>query len=145
ELGKRHCEELDLQRPSVLLGWSMGGVLAAEMSRVILARGGEVSYLGLLDSRAPHPEMRLRPIDHETLARAFVWHASMTREREPVPPASTALRDLLASLRALGADDFADEAEVEQRMKVFIGLIRMFFHHEQQPVPVKIHLFEATD
>ena len=146
DLANRHCDELDLRAPVLLLGWSMGGVVAAEMSRIIVARGGKVSFLGLLDSRAPQPEMRTRPLDYDTLARGFVWHAAMTRELPPVVLPSTSSRDLLAGLRSLGAaDDIADEAELERRLKIFMGLVRGFFHHEQRPIPVPIHLFESSE
>jgi thioesterase domain-containing protein len=62
------------------------------------------------------------------------------------PPPSTRPDDLFAALRALGvADEFGDEAELERRLQIFMGLIRAFFHHVQRPVPVVLHLFESAD
>ena len=147
-LANRHTDTLNLARPILLLGWQLGGVIAAELSRTIVARGGEVSFLGILDSRAPHPEMRTRPIDRDALAKNFVWHARMSRELEPAPAPSSSATDLLAALRAIGAADemgIADEAELERRLRSFSSLIRGFYHHESQPVPVTIHLFESAD
>lgn len=148
DLASRYCDELDLRMPQLLLGWSIGGVIAAEMSRIIVARGGTVSFLGILDSRAPQPEMRQRPTDRDSLVRAFLHQIALTHEQAPLalPPASTRPGDLLAALRTLGAgSEFGDEAEVERRVQLFMALIRALFHHVQQPVPVTLHLFESAD
>jgi thioesterase domain-containing protein len=148
DLASRYCDELDLRLPQLLLGWSIGGVIAAEMSRTIVARGGTVSFLGILDSRAPQPEMRQRPTDRDSLARAFLHQVALTREHAPLasPPASTRPGDLLSALRSLGAgDEFGDAAEVERRLSLFMALIRALFHHVPHPVPVKLHLFESAD
>jgi thioesterase domain-containing protein len=150
DLASQYADALDLRRPQLLLGWSIGGVIAAELSRVIARRGGQVAFLGVLDSRAPQPEMRQRPTDRDTLARAFVHQLALSRDLPlPPPPASSRPADLLAALRALGAGGFTDEAgaegEIERRLQVFMALIRALFHHEQQPVPVTLHLFESAD
>lgn len=148
DLASRYGDELDLRMPQRLLGWSIGGVIAAELSRTIVARGGTVSFLGVLDSRAPQPEMRQRPTDRETLARSFLHQVALTRELSPLasPPASTRPADLLAALATLGAgDEFGDEAEAERRLQIYMGLIRALFHHVQRPVPVTLHLFESAD
>lgn len=145
DLASRYSDELDLRTPILLLGWSLGGAIAAELSRTIVARGGEVRFLGLLDSRASQPEMRKRPTDRDTLARFYLQHAALTREQPPVaPPSNTESSQLLAALRVIGAD-IADEAELERRLSTFMGLIRAFYCHDQRPVPVKIHLFESAD
>ncbi|MDB4955256.1 MAG: hybrid non-ribosomal peptide synthase/polyketide synthase [Myxococcales bacterium] len=147
DLASRYTDELDLRLPVLLLGWSVGGVIAAEMTRTITARGGNVAFLGVLDSRAPQPEMRTRPTDRETLARFFVYQTALTREQVPPPPlSSTTVPDLLAALRASGADaGIGDEAELDLRLEILIALTRAFFHHDQQAIPVKMHLFETAD
>jgi thioesterase domain-containing protein len=146
DLASRYCDELDLRMPVLLLGWSLGGAIAAELSRTIVARGGEVRFLGLLDSRASQPEMRKRPVDRDALARFYLQHAALIRERPPVePPATTESSQLLAALRVIGVDDIAEEAELERRLQTFMGLIRAFYRHEQRPVPVTICLFETAE
>ena len=146
DLASRYGDELDLRMPVLLLGWSLGGSIAAELSRTIVTRGGEVRFLGLLDSRASQPEMRKRPTDRDALARFYLQHAALIRERTPVdPPATTASSELLAALRTIGVDDLGSEAELERRLTTFMGLIRAFYHHEQRPVPVTIQLFESAD
>jgi thioesterase domain-containing protein len=148
DLASRYCDELDLQVPPLLLGWSIGGVIAAEMSRTLAVRGGTAGFLGILDSRAPPTEMRQRPTDRDSLARAFLQQVALTREQAPLasPPASSQPADLLAALRSLGAgDEFTDEAAVERRLRLFMALVRALFHHAPQPVPILLHLFESAD
>lgn len=146
DLAGRYCGELDLRIPIRLLGWSLGGAIAAELSRTIVERGGEVRFLGLLDSRASQPEMRKRPMDRDTLARFYLQHAALIRERPPgEPPSSTDPGALLAALRVIGVDEVDSEAEVERRLTTFMGLIRAFYCHDQRPAPVPIHLFESAD
>ncbi|HWK54333.1 MAG TPA: thioesterase domain-containing protein, partial [Hyphomicrobiales bacterium] len=44
-------KNLQPQGPYRLLGWSIGGILALEMARLLESGGDEVSFLGLLDAR----------------------------------------------------------------------------------------------
>ena len=46
ELASQYCDQLDLAMPQLLLGWSIGGVIAAELSRIIVTRGGAVTFVG---------------------------------------------------------------------------------------------------
>lgn len=144
ELASRYVDELDLRMPPLLLGWSLGGVIAAEMSRVIAERGSTVRFLGVIDSRAPQPEMRQRPADRDTLSRAFLQNAALSRELEPPAPlASSRVSDLQTALLALG--DIANDEEVERRLQIFMGLVRGLYRHVAQPVPVTLHLFESAE
>lgn len=147
EVARGHCDSLGLARPVMLLGWSIGGVIAAEMSRIIVERGGKVGFLGLLDSRAPQPEMRSRPADRASLARFYVHQRALSLELAPAsPPASTDTPSLLATLRSIGAaDGIDDEAELDRRLDTFMALIRGFFHHEQRSIPLPLHLFETAE
>jgi thioesterase domain-containing protein len=142
-LAASYVDELSVG-PVVLLGWSLGGVIAAAMSSVVAARGGEVAYLGIVDSRAPLGEMRTRPTDRDTLARGYVGRRAMILE-VPVPQLSASDPEaILAALRAIGAaDDLPDAGAVERELQVFMALTRGFFRHEQQPVPVPVQLFDA--
>jgi amino acid adenylation domain-containing protein/non-ribosomal peptide synthase protein (TIGR01720 family) len=59
--------------PYLLLGWSMGGVLAFEMARQLRRRGERVELLALLDTVAPLPAALPRePPDEATLLQWFV-------------------------------------------------------------------------
>ena len=148
ELARAYRSELDLARPALLVGWSLGGVIAAELAHQIVAAGGTVAFLGIIDARAPVPEMRARPTDRDTLARFFVRQWALEREHEPPPPpAASDAATLLATLRAAGlADELADEADLEHRLVRYLALTRAFFlHHVQQPIPVPVQLFDAQE
>ena len=143
ELARRYRDELDLAAPPLLLGWALGGVVAAELSRVIAETGASVPFLGLLDSRAPQPEMRRRPMDRASFAKAFIHNAAMTREKTPPALAGSEPAQLAAALRELGDD--VSEADAGRRFSIFEALGRAFYQHEQLAVPVTVNLFEATD
>jgi thioesterase domain-containing protein len=147
ELAVRYADALEPHQPSVLLGWVLGGVVAAELARVLVERGHPIARLAVLDARVPQPEMRARPTDRDTLARFFVYQRAMMAERTPGPaPQSTDAATLLAALQAAGtAGDIADANELERRLVIFMELNRAFLAHEQRPVPIAIDLFEAAD
>lgn len=147
ELARRYCDELEPGAPALLLGWSIGGVIAAEMSRVVLERGGEVAFLGVIDGRAPQPEMRTRRTDREALARMFLNHAALTRELDPpAPPPDVDALSLLGALRAIdAATDIFDERELERRLAIFFGLVRALFAHDMQQIATVLHLFESSE
>ncbi|WP_347558045.1 non-ribosomal peptide synthase/polyketide synthase [Robbsia sp. KACC 23696] len=56
--------------PYHLLGWSLGGVLAAEVAHLLEQDGQAVHFLGLLDSAAPHEIVEAR--DGAIAARAIL-------------------------------------------------------------------------
>jgi thioesterase domain-containing protein len=148
ELARRYVDELDPRAPAILLGWSVGGTIAAEMTRVLAARGVHVALLGVLDARAHTPEMRQRPTDTATLARSFVYQRALEHEQAPpVPPASGEVATVLATLRAAGlAADLEDDRELERRLAVYMALTRAFLlHHEQHTIPATVHVFDAQD
>jgi len=145
DLAARYVGQLDAAAPLRVLGWGLGGVVAAEMAAVAAARRGTVRFVGLVDSRAPTPDMRARPTDRETLVKAFVQHTVLVRELAPVAPAASDAAAVLAALREAGADDGADAAAVEERVQTFIALVRAFYHHAPRPVPIEIDLFESTE
>ena len=146
-LVRRYCDDLDLTRPLFLLGWSLGGNIAAELAHVVVARGGQVAFLGVLDSRVPQPEMRGRPTDRDTLWKIYLARAALTRGVDPIaPPPVLDASHMLAALRELGAaDDIPDEVELERQLAIFVALGRAFYQHAQAPVPVELELFEAAE
>ena len=55
ELALAYADEVDIQGPVVLIGWSLGGLVALEVAKQIEARGGRVAFLGLLDAHVLDP------------------------------------------------------------------------------------------
>ena len=129
--------------PRHLLGWSVGGVLAAEMSQQLNDAGRPVAFLGLFDCRAPVPEMRQRATDELSLARMFALTTARMRGREIVPPSEATPAAVLAALREV-ATEWTEE-EVARRLAVGGRLARALFGHEQRRIAARIHLFEAED
>ncbi|MCZ7415532.1 MULTISPECIES: thioesterase domain-containing protein [unclassified Streptomyces] len=73
ELAERHTATLRSVRPHgpyQLLGWSLGGVVAYEMARLLAAGGAEVPVLVLIDPAVPRPAP-LPPV--ATLTRHFLY------------------------------------------------------------------------
>jgi amino acid adenylation domain-containing protein len=64
--------EVQPQGPYRLGGWSMGGVVAFEMARLLLEQGHRVELLALIDSFASSDIPRPENLDHDTLLRLFV-------------------------------------------------------------------------
>jgi thioesterase domain-containing protein len=131
--------------PWRLAGWSIGGVIAAEMAAQLAEAGEPPSFLALLDCRAPVPEMRARPAGERDMARRFVLVTAYVAGREPSrEPESADPAELLALLAADGlAPPGWDEAEVARRLAVFAANLRALFGHPQRRVPVPVHLFES--
>ncbi|MEO6502524.1 MAG: alpha/beta fold hydrolase [Jatrophihabitantaceae bacterium] len=58
ELSKEYLKALQPGRPHLLLGWSMGGVIAFDMAWRLAAAGERVSSLILIDTPVPSPAER---------------------------------------------------------------------------------------
>ncbi len=131
--------------PRFLLGSSVGGVIAAEMSQQLVDAGREVRFLGLFDCHAPQPEMRRRPTDDATMARAFASTTARTRGRELTrPPTDPSPPAILRSLRdAAAAPPDWTAGEVARRLALFTALTRAHFAHDQRHLSTRVHLFEA--
>ncbi|MGW8380894.1 beta-ketoacyl synthase N-terminal-like domain-containing protein [Streptomyces sp. ODS28] len=69
--------------PWVLGGWSYGGLLAQEAARVLVAEGGRVSALLLIDSVLPLPAPELPP--REEARRRFAAFAAYVEDTYGVP------------------------------------------------------------
>lgn len=130
------------EAPRFLLGWSVGGVIAAEMSQQLHDAGKPVAFLGLFDCRAPLPEMRQRPTDELSLARMVAVTTARVRGREIAPPAEATPAAVLSALREAGITEWSEE-EVARRLAVGGRLARALFGHEQRRIAARIHLFEA--
>lgn len=84
ELAELHTASLRADRPHgpyQLLGWSLGGVVAYEMARLLVAAGEEVPLLVIVDAALPGTQSV--PPDDE-LARYFLYDfLGVTRDRAP--------------------------------------------------------------
>jgi amino acid adenylation domain-containing protein len=69
------------QGPYRLGGWSMGGLVAFEMARMLEAEGETVSLLALVDTRAPGSAAHAADPDEPGLLAAFVLHLGVAAGR----------------------------------------------------------------
>ncbi|HEX9937488.1 MAG TPA: amino acid adenylation domain-containing protein [Longimicrobium sp.] len=69
--------------PYRLGGWSMGGLVAFEMARLLAAAGEEVELLALVDTRAPRDDLPAIPPDAVSLLAGFMLHLGLAAERIP--------------------------------------------------------------
>lgn len=78
--------EIQPTGPYRLLGWSMGGLVAHEMTRQIVQGGGSVSYLGMLDSY-PFTNTKIDVAERQGFlvqqALAFLGHDAMALGDNP--------------------------------------------------------------
>jgi len=84
EMAAHYVEEMRAVQPEgpyLLGGWSMGGVVAYEMSQQLRARGEEVALLALLDSTARAEADREGSADDLTLLEMFAEDAGLPLER----------------------------------------------------------------
>jgi thioesterase domain-containing protein len=100
--------------PYRLGGWSMGGLVAFEMARLLEADGERVELLALVDSPAPEEGAPLPDPDDPRLLASFVLHLGLPPERITLSAAEAAALPPAERLRlaweaALAADVVAAE------------------------------------
>jgi thioesterase domain-containing protein/acyl carrier protein len=66
--------------PYLLGGWSIGGLIAFEMSRQLQARGDQVSLLALFDTVVPRPDRQPETLDHIQLLGDFARVTGLSLE-----------------------------------------------------------------
>ncbi|MYU23218.1 alpha/beta fold hydrolase [Streptomyces sp. SID8352] len=143
ELAERHTATLRDARPHgpyLLLGWSLGGVVAYEMARLLSAAGEEVPLLVIIDAALP----RLQPLPPEdSLARYFLYDfLGVTEGRAPdVDKAVSGLgpgarpADLFAAVeRERAVPEEFDAEFLLERYALFRTHVRALRHHPLGPV-----------
>ena len=84
-------DELPVEPPYRLIGWSFGGVVAMETARRLISRGSEVSFVGAFDTTRP----KLRPLS----TREYFWYH--LGESLDIPDERRRIRYLAGRSRAL--------------------------------------------
>jgi amino acid adenylation domain-containing protein len=135
--------------PYFLGGWSMGGVVAFEMTRQLHAQGQKVALLGLLDARIPTPEEGFAEEDFEaTLLADFVRYFGISLDR-PEALARLSKDELLT--RVLGEAKKAGLVPADiaaSQAQLFIDLCKADFRatrsYALRRYPGRITLFRAS-
>jgi thioesterase domain-containing protein len=148
---------LDPMGPYHLGGWSMGGIIALEMARQLVAEGVEVAGLTLIDTHLPDPNAENLEDDQKRFWRAFAQELGLGNkaitfvEKHLKKRAKPSLEQRFATLLKAAHTSKVlppsfDIAEIEARFAVFSACVRAIEHHEVQPlVGVPTLLVEAQD
>lgn len=94
EMAARYVAAMRLAQPEgpyTIGGWSMGGVVAFEMARLLEEMGETVNGVVLIDSRAPDPEQSLQEIDDLSLIVSFAWDLGLSIDELDLALDDTAL------------------------------------------------------
>jgi amino acid adenylation domain-containing protein len=156
-LAARYIDDLRRVRPHgpyLLAGWSMGGFIAFEMSRQLVAAGEEVALTVMIDSDAPGP---VEPPDElETLQRFSNELASVagaTGDGRPrvlealaaLDPADRPARlvTLLVEAGLVPAD--VRPRYIQQRFEVFRANLRSLYLYQPRLYPGRLTLIKARE
>ncbi|MER7285839.1 amino acid adenylation domain-containing protein [Streptomyces lydicus] len=128
--------------PYHLLGWSMGGIVAHEMARLLRADGEEVALLALLDAYPRLPDARPEDLD-EPRALAEVLHSLGLRQPDDVSltpeSALRLLKEHGSALATLGPRQLSAVATV------FTHNVNAQRRHDSRPLDADLLFFEATE
>lgn len=140
--------------PYLIGGWSMGGLVAFEMSRQLQARGETVALLALLDPAAPILDGRPAD-DHDelTLLVNFALHVGLSVNQTGLAPshlANLAREDQLAYMvrQARAADLVPPDvslAQIRSLFEVYKANVRAAGRYRPSTSAVSLVLFHAAE
>jgi thioesterase domain-containing protein len=146
EMARRYVAEVRRIRPHgpyLLGGWSLGGVIATEMARLLLADGQTVAPVALLDSAIP-PGLA-EPPPRDVLLRSFVTDLAGIKGL-PVPEINvTGIETVLSGLEDAGLLDSGLRAEARIRVATYLANVTAFRLHRVEPLEVSVLLVRAVD
>jgi amino acid adenylation domain-containing protein len=154
EMAAAYCEamlKIQPDGPYLIGGWSMGGVVAFEIARQIIARGQEVALLALIDSKAPGGDDAALNSNDLSLLAGFAQHLGVTSDRlariwPDLLRLDSALRlsYILERARSEGlmpAD--LEHSHVNNLYEVFIANVRAMHNYIPQVIPFRVTLLRA--
>ncbi|MFJ3900099.1 alpha/beta fold hydrolase [Streptomyces sp. NPDC090025] len=148
EMAARYAADLraaDPVGPYKLLGYSMGGIIAHEVARILLAQGARVELVGLLDTLFPAPAVR-RPREATltlcsiALALPEQYHAAegLTWDEQ--------CDRFLAHAQASGSlPQGFDRARLERMVDLYDINQDAVAGHEPAELPVPLHILLTAD
>ena len=138
------------QGPYRLAGWSAGGVLAFEVARQLIAAGGQVEFLGLIDSwhrgEGERGVSELGEQDRKLLLVAFAEYYGRKLEASEIERilAADGLPAAIALARAEGwLKKDMSPAEFDARAGLWFDLRAAAHRYHARPLEVDAHLFSA--
>jgi thioesterase domain-containing protein len=154
-MAEEYVEALDAHRPDtprLLLGWSMGGAIAYEMAQRIVAAGGRVPLLVLIDAAVPtgaelpaESWMRYRFL-HDLLAISGLRDDGLAALLAELPDDADT-EEVFARIERVGLlPEELDADFLSDRYAVFQAHIRALFPHRATPgYPGPVLLVKASE
>ncbi|MCM2293159.1 amino acid adenylation domain-containing protein [Allorhizobium sp. BGMRC 0089] len=145
----KRIKDIQPEGPYSLLGWSLGGLIAHDISRRLSENGEEITFLGLLDSYPFLPPTGPRFSDETVLAKAALGFLGFDEDSLGDRPALSRLGDFLYNEYGLAENIFIKQAS-DQDPDFLDRVQKTILHHldlAQRYVPgravVDIHFFRA--
>ncbi|MGV2073134.1 MULTISPECIES: non-ribosomal peptide synthetase [Rhizobium/Agrobacterium group] len=143
----QRIRKIQPQGPYHLLGWSLGGLIAHEMTRQLQAEGQAIAFLGMMDSYHFKPAAQLQ--DDATLARAALGFLGFDEKAAGDKPSLAELGDFV--LKMFDTDNHVLLEQVHQFDPDFVERAKATILHNleiaQRFTPGKIdadvHFFRA--
>jgi amino acid adenylation domain-containing protein len=141
------------QGPYLLGGWSIGGVIAFEMARQLVAAGESVARLVVIDSEPPTAEPAPSPSQAELLAAFAEDWASLLGERAPLsegellalPPERQVQYAVQRIREAELLPDGLTSDGLERRMAVFMANVQAVADYRPERYPGTVTLLQAEE
>ena len=139
--------------PYMLGGWSMGGVVAFEMSRQLEENGHEVGLLAVLDALAPTGDRGAADEDDDTLLAYFAQDLRRTLGPQALPPElleqlGSQIRRASSPAQARGVQpsptDLGD-SQVHHLIQVFKANLKALRNYWPQPQRARVTLLQAGE
>ncbi|MCP4659723.1 MAG: hypothetical protein GY856_30335 [bacterium] len=131
--------------PWLLLGWSLGGAMAYEMARRLVAEGEDVALLALVDTRARENEEPRLGSEAEMLAWALADEISIAldpiRHLDPARQFAAVLRE--ARRESVLPPDFT-VADARRYLNVYRAARAATWAYQPAPYAGRVVLFRAT-
>ncbi|MCP4655051.1 MAG: alpha/beta fold hydrolase [bacterium] len=142
----RAVREVRPQGPYVLLGWSMGGVVAYEMARQLVDAGQEVALLALVDTRAREVEEPRFGTEADMFAWAISDEMSISLESIRSLDAEEQLAAVLREAGEAGVvpPDFT-VADARRQLDVYQACRQAAWACRPEPYAGRVVLFQATE
>jgi thioesterase domain-containing protein len=144
--------QVQTKGPYLLGGWSLGGILAFEMARQLLAAGEEVAPLILIDSYAPALLSELGgssgksgPEVLAVFARDLIGEVGTEPLRRDDGEVVRSIADLYRVPELTAGLDGVDETRLGRRFAIFRANLLMTETYRPEPCPIAAKLYIATD
>ncbi|MBK9712881.1 MAG: hypothetical protein IPO81_16440 [Kouleothrix sp.] len=155
-MAQRYIQEIRKVQPEgpyMLGGWSMGGIVAFEMSQQLTKQGQEVRLLTLIDSWRPDRTSSLEDETEDALLASFLTDIAAIFEKDvsefgdlaSLPPQARMSAAVEAAKQLRIFPEGIDAAYIQALFNVFKNNRFAMNHYAPQPYAGDILLFQASD